>query len=34
MIMQFEQSFCKDYNIDYRTEGKNVSSGWVNDPTP
>ncbi len=26
--------FCKDYNIDYRTSGKNVSDGWVgiNDP--
>ena len=33
--MQFDAvRFCKDYNIDYRTEGKNVSSGWVgiNDP--
>lgn len=33
--MQFDAiQFCKDYNIDYRLEGKNVSSGWVgiNDP--
>jgi len=21
--------FCKDYNVEYRTEGKNVSEGWI-----
>lgn len=23
------EQFCKDYNIDYRTQGKNVSQGWI-----
>jgi hypothetical protein len=24
------EQFCIDFNIDYRTEGKNVQAGWVN----